>query len=284
MRYGLFSTCSAALLGALMSTGSAGAQGRPAWVDPPAKADTKPEPKGDAKPASPQAVQEAPQASPAQAAKPETTPSAASVAERSAEVPRRSRRGSRHAEAGIRHSPRRLSQVPPSALPLTVSPGAPSPSMAMASEDRFPEWARKAQRLNEEYLDAISQPGDGMVAAAPRFYAESVRFHGRTLSLAAVMAEKRRFVRRWPDRRYVLQDGSPRTACSVGTSSCIVRSTFDFWAANPRNGARSQGVAELTLEISFAGPRPVIVSESSRVLRRFAPGPLSAAASTRPGA
>ncbi|MCJ2129504.1 hypothetical protein [Methylobacterium sp. E-045] len=280
MRYGLFSTCSAALLGALMSTGGAGAQGRPAWVDPPAKADTKPEPK----PASPQAVQGAPEASPAQAAKPETAPSAASVAERGTEAPQRTRRGSRHAEGGIRHSPRRLSQVPPNALPLTVSPGAPPPNMAMASEDRFPEWARKAQRLNEDYLDAVSEPGDGMVAAAPRFYAESVRFHGRTLSLAALMAEKRRFVRRWPDRRYVVQDGSPRTACSVGTSSCIVRSTFDFRAANPRNGARSQGVAELTLEISFAGPRPVIVSESSRVLRRFAPGQLSAAASTRRGA
>lgn len=282
MHHGLFSTCSAALLVALVSTVSAEAQGRPAWVDPPAKADVKPEPKSEAKPVSPQAVQEAPQSSPAQAAKPETTTRAASVAERGAEAPRRARRGTRHAET--RHSPRRLSQVPPNALPLTVSPGAPPPSMAMASEDRFPEWARKAQRLNEDYLDAISEPGDGMVAAAPRFYADHVRFHGRTLSLTAVMAEKRRFVRRWPDRRYVVQDGSPRTACSVNTSSCIVRSTFDFRAANPRNGARSQGVAELTLEISFAGSRPVIVSESSRVLRRFAPGPLSAAVSTRHGA
>ncbi|WP_019906303.1 hypothetical protein [Methylobacterium sp. 77] len=282
MRHGLVSTCSAALLGALLSTGSAGAQTRPAWVDPPAKADQKPEPKAEAKPASPPAAKENLQGSASQATKPDTMTAdsgASAVDEKRAEAPLRARRSIRQADSGVRRSHRRLSQVPPNALPLTVAPG-----MAMASDDRFPEWAGKAQRLNEDYLDAVSAPGDGMVAAAPRFYAERVRFHGRTLSLAALMAEKRRFVRRWPERRYVAQGGSARTACSVATSSCIVRSTFDFRADNPRKGARSQGVSELTLEISFAGPRPVIVSESSRVLSRYAPGPLSAITPTRHGA
>ncbi|GJE15753.1 hypothetical protein [Methylobacterium marchantiae] len=282
MRYGLFSTCSAALLGALLSAGNVDAQTRPAWVDPPAKAETKPEPKAEAKPASPLAEKDTLQGSASQATKPDTATadaSASSAEEKSAEAPQRTRRSIRQAEAGARRSHRRLSNAPPNALPITVAPG-----MAVASADRFPEWAGKAQRLSEDYLDTVSASGDGMVAAAPRFYAERVRFHGRILSLSALMAEKRRFVRRWPERRYVMQGGSARIACSVGTGTCIVRSTFDFRADNPRNGARSQGVAELTLEVSFNGPRPVIVSESSRVLRRYAPGPLSAAAATQHGA
>ncbi len=288
MRLGLFSTCSAALLGALVCTGTADAQNRPAWVDPPAKAEPgRVDPKPEAGPAATAPAREAPQGSQAQGAGSSGTAAARSQAapaeERSAEVAPRTRRSARHADSRGR-SPRRLSQVPPAPLPLTVSPGAGSPGMAAASEERFPEWAARAQSLSEDYLDAVSSPGEGMVAAAPRFYAERVRFHGRTLSLAALMAEKRRFVRRWPERRYVAQGDSVRTACNAATATCIVRSTFDFRADNPRAGARSQGVAELVLEISFAGPRPVIVGESSRVLRRYAPGPVSAGPTMQRGA
>ena len=39
-------------------------------------------------------------------------------------------------------------------------------------------------------------------------------------------------------------------------------------ATSPVRGAVSSGLAEVVLEVSLAGPRPVIVSESSRVLRR----------------
>ena len=135
---------------------------------------------------------------------------------------------------------------------------------APASSDQ----AGTAQRLTAAYLRTVSSPGMTMVAAAPRFYGERVRFHGRLMSLSALMAEKSRFVRRWPERRYA-PHGVMRTACNGET--CTIRTAFDFRAQNPESDARSQGSGELTLTIDFGQGRPRIVSESSRVLHYGGP-------------
>jgi hypothetical protein len=153
-----------------------------------------------------------------------------------------------------------------------------------ASADRFPEWATAATRLTDDYLDSVSAPGLGIVETAPRFYGPTVRFHGRMMSLAALMAEKRRFAARWPVRRYESQGGATRVACSNASPTCIVRTTFDYRAENPARGARAQGVSELVLTVDLSGDRPIIVSETSRVLRRYGPGPHSAIAGRTRGA
>ncbi|AWN41018.1 hypothetical protein [Methylobacterium durans] len=254
MRSFLRTVSVAALLGTLLCAGEAGAQ--PGWVDPPSKA-AKPAPEAAApkpaasKPAAPQA------------ASPESEPAPRRRAERrrSARTERAERRRAQAHHAPIRHAPsRRLAETP-----------APPPAMAAPAADaRFGEWAETAQRLADDYVDSVSGTGAGLATTAPRFYAEQVRFHGRVMSLPALVAEKRRFARRWPDRRYELQPGTMRTACNGAAATCVVRAVFSFQARNPATGALSQGVSDLTLEVSFAGGRPVIVSESSRVLRRGA--------------
>ncbi|NEU10758.1 hypothetical protein G3T14_01255 [Methylobacterium sp. BTF04] len=292
MRYGLSSVCSAALIGVALSAGGAMAQARPGWVDPPARM-TQPEPlPPETVQGSSQGLAQGTDQDPSkpvptrnEAAAPES-PGSGGMAKRSEHAAPRmlgtepaqdSARGpSRSASRmATRRSHRRLAQGP-AIMPATPPPGA--------SEARFPEWASAAQRLTGDYLATVSAPGDAMVATAPRFYAERVRFHGRTLSLAALIAEKRQFVRRWPERRYAPQSGSMHTACNAQTATCIVHTTFDFRAESPSRGARSQGVSELVLTVSFAGDRPLIVGEASRVLRRYGPGPLSAIAGTRRGA
>ena len=55
-------------------------------------------------------------------------------------------------------------------------------------------------------------------------------------------------------------------ACGPGGETCTVRSVFDFTAADPGRGRRSQGVATLELVVSFAeDERPVITAENSLV-------------------
>ncbi|KAB1079094.1 hypothetical protein [Methylobacterium soli] len=273
----LVSVSAAALLGTILSIGPASAQAQPGWVDPPARGSAQ----GQAAPP-PQQREPAPKP---QAATPEAPEEAAEAPpRRRAERARPSRTGrqaeSRH-ERGARRSPRRLADVP-AAAPAPVPQAAPPPAPPTASDGRVADWARASQRFVEDYLESVSAPGDVMVGSVPRLYAESVRFHGRTLSLRAIMAEKRNFARRWPDRRYEAQGGSIRTACNGAMASCVVYTLYDFRARNPATGARSQGIAELQLELSFAGGRPVIVSERSRVLRRD--GAVSAAAAPGRGA
>lgn len=268
--------CSTALVAGALTAGAAQAQTRSGWVDPPARQPGQAEAPAVPKPAAPAAEAPPPKSLAETPPAASERPSHAAHPRRAVEQTRETRRPvPREAVASerMRVHPR-----------IARTPAMLSPAPAAQSEAHFPEWAAAATRLTDQYLDSVSGPGDAMVAAAPRFYAERVQFHGRTLSLAALIAEKRRFVRRWPERRYEAQGGATRTACNAATATCIVRTTFDFRADNPARGARSQGVSELSLTISFAGPRPLIVAESSRVLRRYGAGPLSAIAGTPRGA
>lgn len=278
-------------LAVLVLSSPVSAQPAPGWVDPPAKAAEKPAAKPATEPAPLPAQAEAPARRETRSTAANETPAAHRSARgtRRAGEERQARReaarearearevNASEAEARTQRSAR---VAPPVFTPPREAQGG-NPGVARAESDpRFSGWAGTAQRLSEAYLDSVSSPGDEMVAAAPRFYGPQVRFHGRTMSLAALMAEKRRFVRRWPERRYDPQ-GEPRVSCNAATQSCLVRTVHDFTAASPGRGARSQGVGELMLTVSFASGRPVIVEEASRVLRR---GALSASIGGRGGA
>ena len=97
-----------------------------------------------------------------------------------------------------------------------------------------------------------------------------MNFHGRSMTKRELIAEKRRFVQRWPQRRYLPRPDTMRVSCEPGGQTCTVHSVFDFAAANPRRGRRSRGVATLELTMKFFGERPFITAENSKVHRQDA--------------
>ena len=143
------------------------------------------------------------------------------------------------------------------------------------------EAATAAEALAGAYLDYWSAPNAVTLDATPDFYAPRVEFHGRLLSARALFEEKKRFVRRWPERRYTPRPDTLRTACDPGTGNCVVKTVFDFIAANPARRRRSQGTGTLELVVSVAGQQPVIIAETSRILRRGEPGATPPATTTR---
>ena len=130
------------------------------------------------------------------------------------------------------------------------------------------EAATAAEALAGAYLDYWSAPNAVTLDATPDFYAPRVEFHGRLLSARALFEEKKRFVRRWPERHYTPRPDTLRTACDPGTGTCVVKTVFDFIAANPARHRRSEGTGTLELVVSVAGQQPVIIAETSRILRR----------------
>ena len=174
---------------------------------------------------------------------------------------------------------RTLAQKPPAPIARMRRPGRlagttaadgararPASAEPVSAEPASGVRAAAARALAAEYLAAVSSPGEAMVGAAPRFYGARVRFYGRATTLAALIAQKRSFVRRWPQRRYAAR--TIRTACDA--EGCTVRAIVDFHAASPGRGAVSRGAAELVLAVTFSGSRPVIAAETGRVLRRGA--------------
>jgi hypothetical protein len=149
---------------------------------------------------------------------------------------------------------------PPSTAHRTVQRSLPTRRVSTREED--------ARNLAQNYLSVWSASNNRTLQATPGFYGSEVRFHGRSMSMAALLAEKRRFVQRWPNRRYRYEPGAIGVRCDSTGTSCIVRSTFAFDASNAKLGRRSRGVGAHELVVNFAGNRPVIASENSRVLRR----------------
>jgi hypothetical protein len=122
-----------------------------------------------------------------------------------------------------------------------------------------------ARNFALSYLDFWSSPNPTTLHATPVFYSDRVVFHGRAMTSRQLVAEKRRFVRRWPERQYVPRRDAAKSTCTGDV--CKVRFAFDFSATSRARKAHSEGDGILELAIHFVGGRPYIVRESSRVTR-----------------
>jgi hypothetical protein len=154
---------------------------------------------------------------------------------------------------------------------LAAPPEAARPPVHAAWEsDRKTLSAQAAQALAAEYLDLWSAPNRLTLAAASSFYGSTVTFHGRERTIGSVLAEKRRFVERWPQRTYQYRPETTMVACESDGARCTVWAVFDFSAASSGRGQRSLGIGEHEIVVSLLSGRPVIVSETSRVLHHGA--------------
>jgi hypothetical protein len=128
--------------------------------------------------------------------------------------------------------------------------------------------ATEAGQFLIDYLSYWSRNNTVDRESMETFYESSIEFYGRPASLENVMAEKRRFVQRWPVRAYTAFPETVRTTCHRQDNVCRVTGKFSFTASDPRSGRSSRGTGLLTLEIAFDGGRPLIAAETSNVLSR----------------
>jgi hypothetical protein len=242
------------------------AQGASPWVDPPEDLGAAQE-QQEAPPADATSSVGAPL--PLPPIRPPAEPSTSREAARTTPAPATEDARSRDSAASgaepttgsVRARPDELPRVPS----VAEQPGN-------AHENAQSALAEAARALAVDYLGTWSSPNAMTPNAISRFYAATVRFHGRVMSARALLNEKRRFVQRWPERNYQHRQDSLEVSCDPDAATCTVRSVFDFEAANPRRRRHSEGVAALDLTVSFKGERPVIIAESSEVLARAPAG------------
>jgi hypothetical protein len=143
-----------------------------------------------------------------------------------------------------------------------------TPTYTTAASDPLHGREKAARDLAFTYLSVWSAPNRVALASAPSFYGPTLTFHRQVRTIRSILAEKRRFAERWPDRRYRYRPATTRVSCQSRGTRCVVRSAFDFSASNPHRKQRSEGIGEHELVVSFSGSRPVIAAEDSRILRR----------------
>jgi hypothetical protein len=106
------------------------------------------------------------------------------------------------------------------------------PSVAFARDS----MEATAAKLSRAYLGVWSSNSSAAIRQVSFIYGSRVRFYGRVLRRSDLHAEKRRFIQRWPIRRYPLRPGAVRVTCAGPNARCAVRGVLDWRTESPSRG------------------------------------------------
>jgi hypothetical protein len=170
--------------------------------------------------------------------------------------------------------------------PLPNTPPSQPSSAAPASEPRHvaaeTDWERQTGEFIKSLFTAWSAPTLNVAVAFGSLYADQVKYYGKDFSRADVIADKQRFIERWPQRRYVLTPGTLTVQCNGRT--CAASGYADWETFNPTTAAPARGTAQYQYSVTWPGNDPQIILESSAVVARDKSLPAPAARQRQPSA
>jgi len=114
----------------------------------------------------------------------------------------------------------------------------------------------------------ISTWSSASAADLPAFvdaYADRVLYYGSLKSRELVLQDKRRFLERWPERRYEPRLSSITVQCKADV--CRVSGLVDWRARSVARAASASGMAQFEYEVVVSDGAFRILSESSSVVR-----------------
>lgn len=150
----------------------------------------------------------------------------------------------------------------PASNPITGAPaGAPYEAAAQqCSPDTYAGQDTARQQINSYFLNWST----ARAAAAIRpYYADRVNYFGREVLVGRIMQGADRFMQRWPQRAYVVREGSLSVSC-VDADTFVVDGLLDFTAQDATASSRSAGVEQFR----FVFRQGLIVAEGGKVLSR----------------
>jgi len=109
-----------------------------------------------------------------------------------------------------------------------------------------------------------SNPSSSLQVVAS-LYADTVSYYGKLRSLDEVLADKRDYFKRWPERAYRIRDDSLMVSCANG--ACMVSGIYDWIVRSIPRNKQAQGAARFSYTISLSED-PKIISEAGNVLKR----------------
>ncbi|RAZ71810.1 S1C family serine protease [Mesorhizobium atlanticum] len=146
--------------------------------------------------------------------------------------------------------------------PSPTTAEVPSVQSGTSSNETVKEAAVAVIRnlIERDSSDAWSS-----LQAVANVYADTVSYYGKQRPLSEVLADKRDYFARWPERAYRIRNESLMVTCANG--ACMVSGIYD-WAVRsiPRN-KQARGAARFSYAISL-GPNPKIISEAGNVLKQ----------------
>ena len=146
-----------------------------------------------------------------------------------------------------------------SVAPVAV---APSPPVNAATLDT------RARAFVEDYMRRTEGDAEQVLTFVRNSFGAEIRYYGKVVPNAQVVEEKRRYLTRWPQRRYQLKPETMRVQCDEARSTCQISGEVVFDVRDPRAARTSAGAATYDLRVVFTQAGPKIVEESGRTLAR----------------
>lgn len=103
-------------------------------------------------------------------------------------------------------------------------------------------------------------------------YGRHVIYYGEAMTPAQVYANKRAFIRRWPDRRYALVPGTVSKGCDPSRTRCKVDVILRWSAASGTRHAAANGWTRVSIDLAREDGQFKIVREAGRRVSRPAGG------------
>jgi uncharacterized caspase-like protein len=117
-------------------------------------------------------------------------------------------------------------------------------------------------------LHSVMAESDAAALAVVRsVYSEPANFYGKLTAPGTVLAEKRRFLERWPVRRYVPRPGATTATCDSASSRCQVTGIVDYEVLDPIRGTHTVGSSTFEYDMRLLASRVVILREDGKVIR-----------------
>jgi hypothetical protein len=143
------------------------------------------------------------------------------------------------------------------------SPGA-SPDSPSSLED----LSNRATNFVEEVFREWSMPNDYVSRRLGELYADEVSYYGVSKTRQAVLADKLKFAKRWPERNYTLRPGTLSVRCEQIADTCSLEGIVDWQTRSAERSASSRGAARFSYVLSLQESTVSIIAESSSVLGR----------------
>ena len=147
--------------------------------------------------------------------------------------------------------------------PQNITPAAPK--AAQMSDTSAAEV--RAKTILGDLVAAFNNGDTGLIGS---LYAATVRYYGKPAAKPDVLADKLKFMQRWPNRNYSIREDSLTVTCSgTETIRCTAAGLMDFDASNASK--RSTGITSFTYVFTsnnLGPPSLEVTAENSSVITR----------------
>jgi hypothetical protein len=154
----------------------------------------------------------------------------------------------------------RIASVAPTVTTHPQPPSTQAPSAGTLDN--------RARAFLEDYMRRTEGETEQVLAFVRNSFGAEIRYYGKVVPNAQVVEEKRRYLNRWPQRRYQLKPETMRVACDEVRATCLVSGELDYDVRDPRGSRSASGAATYELRVIFTQAGPKVVEESGRTLAR----------------